>query len=164
MAVVNAFIKLSDTAYQKLPMRDRLKDIIEGFFRVFDSNGNGIIESFELSEIVSDGISGIATITATVIDCLEPQFLKANDPPPFKCLLLSALASFHRLIAAIHLIHQQQHRPRQEPLDGLARIYVEKLLEHAGEEPFPTAKIIDFILRHEHGGTVLPSTQRPLSD
>ena len=31
----------------------------------------------------------------------------------------------------------------QEPLDGLARIYAEKLLEQTGEEPFPTAKIID---------------------
>jgi hypothetical protein len=31
----------------------------------------------------------------------------------------------------------------QEPLEGLACIYAEKLLEQTGEEPFPTAKIID---------------------
>jgi hypothetical protein len=81
MAIVNAFIKLADPAYQNLPMRERLKDIVEGLFRVFDSNGNGIIESFELNEIVSDVVSGIATIVATVIDYLEPHFLKVNDPP-----------------------------------------------------------------------------------
>jgi Ca2+-binding EF-hand superfamily protein len=109
MAIVNAFIKLADPAYQNLPMRERLKDIVEGLFRVFDSNGNGIIESFELNEIVSDVVSGIATIVATVIDYLEPHFLK-------------------------------------EPLDGLARIYADKLLEKTGEEPFPTAKIVEFSL------------------
>ena len=47
-------------------MRDRLKDIVDGFFRVFDSNGNGVIESFELNEIVSDIISGITTITTII--------------------------------------------------------------------------------------------------
>ncbi len=78
MAIVNAFIKLADPAYQTLPMRDRVKDIVEGLFRVFDSNGNGIIESFELNEIFSDVISGIAGIVATVIDCLEPHFLKVH--------------------------------------------------------------------------------------
>ena len=62
MAIVNAFIKLADPAYQNLPLRDRLKDIVEGLFRVFDSNGNGVIESFELNEIVSDVITGIAGI------------------------------------------------------------------------------------------------------
>ena len=78
MAIVNAFIKLADPAYQNLPMRDRLKDIVEGLFRVFDANGNGIIESFELNEILSDVISGIAGIVTTVIDYLEPHFLKVN--------------------------------------------------------------------------------------
>ena len=34
----------------------------------------------------------------------------------------------------------------QEPLDGLTRIYAEKLLEQTGEEPFPMAKIIAFNL------------------
>jgi hypothetical protein len=80
--VVNAFIKLADPACQELPMRDRLKDIVDGFFRVFDSNGNGVIESFELNEIVSDFISGITTIITTVIDYLEPHFLKVMPPPP----------------------------------------------------------------------------------
>mmetsp|Transcript_34654 Transcript_34654/g.72669 ORF Transcript_34654/g.72669 Transcript_34654/m.72669 type:complete len:769 (-) Transcript_34654:316-2622(-) len=109
MVVVNAFIQLADPAYQNLPMRDRLKGIVEGLFRVFDTNGNGIIESFELNEIVSDVISGIANILTTLIDYLEPHFLK-------------------------------------EPLDGLARIYADKLLEQTGEEPFPTAKIVAFSL------------------
>ena len=36
--------------------------------------------------------------------------------------------------------------PRQEPLDALARIYADQLLEQTGEEPFPTAKIIDLLL------------------
>jgi hypothetical protein len=81
MAIVNAFIKLADPAYQNLPMPERLKNIVEGLFRVFDSNGNGIIESFELNEIISDVVSGIATIIATVIDYLEPHFLTVNDPP-----------------------------------------------------------------------------------
>ena len=36
--------------------------------------------------------------------------------------------------------------PRQEPLDGLVRMYADNLLEQTGEEPFPTAKIIDFSL------------------
>ncbi len=36
--------------------------------------------------------------------------------------------------------------PPQEPLDGLTRVYAEKLLEQTGEEPFPTSKIIEFSL------------------
>jgi Ca2+-binding EF-hand superfamily protein len=82
MAIVSAFIKLADPAYQNLPLRDRLKDIVEGLFRVFDSNGNGIIEIFELNEIISDVISGIAGIIATVIDCLELHFLKVGETQP----------------------------------------------------------------------------------
>ena len=79
MAIINAFIKLADAGYETLPMRERLKDIVERLFRVFDSNGNGIIESFELNEIVSDVISGVATIIETVIAHLEPHFLEVND-------------------------------------------------------------------------------------
>ncbi len=37
-------------------------------------------------------------------------------------------------------------RRLQEPLDWLTRVYAEKLLEQTGEEPFPTAKIIEFSL------------------
>jgi hypothetical protein len=80
MAVVNAFIKFTDYEYQKLPMRDRLKDIVDGMFRAFDSNGNGILEPFELNEIVSNAISVIATIITTMIDYLEPHLLKVNEP------------------------------------------------------------------------------------
>jgi hypothetical protein len=34
----------------------------------------------------------------------------------------------------------------QEPLDAIARIYADKLLEQTGEEPFPVAKIVGFNL------------------
>ncbi len=88
MAVVGAFIQLADPAYQNLPMRDRLKSIVEGLFRAFDSNGNGIIESFELNEIVSDVITGIANILTTLIDYMEPHFLKVispSRPRSFQC-------------------------------------------------------------------------------
>jgi hypothetical protein len=50
---------------------------------------------------------------------------------------------------ANHQIHKNNvtpAAPRQEPLDGLARIYADKLLEKTGEEPFPTAKIVEFSL------------------
>jgi hypothetical protein len=90
LAVVNAFIKLADPVYEKLPISDRLKEIVEGFFRVFDSNGNGIIEPLELNEIISDVISGIATILTTVIDHLEPHFLKVMHPP---CSMVSSSAA-----------------------------------------------------------------------
>ena len=89
MAIVNAFIQLADPAYQNLPMRDRLKDIVEGLFRVFDTNGNGIIESFELNEIISDVISGIAGIIATVIDYSEPHLLKVGEPQSHSGLVRS---------------------------------------------------------------------------
>jgi hypothetical protein len=38
-------------------------------------------------------------------------------------------------------------RRAQEPLDGIARIYSDKLLEQIGEDPFPVAKIVEFNLR-----------------
>jgi hypothetical protein len=36
--------------------------------------------------------------------------------------------------------------PLQEPLDGIARIYADTLLELTGEEPFPVSKIVGFNL------------------
>ncbi len=83
MAVVNAFVQLADPAYQNLPMRDRLKGIVEGLFRALDTNGNGIIESFELNEIVSDLITGIANIATTLIDYMEPHFLTVGEEAKF---------------------------------------------------------------------------------
>jgi hypothetical protein len=82
MAIVNAFIQLADPTYQNLPIRDRLKGIVEALFRVFDANGNGIIEPFELNEILTDVISGVVNILTTLIDILEPHFLKADEMPP----------------------------------------------------------------------------------
>jgi hypothetical protein len=81
MAVVNAFVQLSDPAYQNLPMRDRLKGIVEGLFRVFDTNGNGIIEPFELNEIISDVIAGISNILTALTDYLESELLKVKRFP-----------------------------------------------------------------------------------
>ena len=75
---MNIFIKLSDPSNQNLPMSDRLKDIVVAFFRIFDANNNGIIEQFELNEIVTDVISGIANILASLIDHFEPFILKAR--------------------------------------------------------------------------------------
>ncbi len=80
MVIISAVIKLFDTAYQELPMRDRLKEIVQGFFRVFDSNGDGVIEAFELNEIVTDVITGLANILVAMIDFLEPQLLKVTVP------------------------------------------------------------------------------------
>ena len=81
MAIVYAFIQLADPTYQNLPIRDRLKGIVEALFRVFDANGNGIIEPFELNEILTDVISGVVNILTTLIDILEPHFLKADEMP-----------------------------------------------------------------------------------
>ncbi len=97
MAVVNAFIQLADPAYQNLPMRDRLKVIVEGLFRAFDTNGNGIIESFELNEIFSDVITGIANILTTLIDYLEPHFLKVDAPSALLLKISSAPATAPKL-------------------------------------------------------------------
>ena len=59
-------------------MGDRLKDIVVAFFRIFDSNDNGIIEQFELNEILTDLISGVANILASLVDHFEPYILKVS--------------------------------------------------------------------------------------
>ncbi len=78
MAIVNVFIQLAD---RELPVRDRLKGLVVALFRVFDTNGNGTIESLDINEIISDIISGIASILTSVIVGMEPELLKANNPP-----------------------------------------------------------------------------------
>jgi hypothetical protein len=78
MAIINVFIQLADPAYEKNPIRDRLKGIVEGLFRVFDTNKNGIIEQFELNEIFSDVISGIANVLISLTDYLESQLLQVH--------------------------------------------------------------------------------------
>ena len=83
MAMITALIKLADGAYQHLPIMNPMRDqrqsrIVDGVFRIFDSNGNWIIKTFELNEIVSDVIYGIAGIISTVIDYCEQLFLKIN--------------------------------------------------------------------------------------
>ena len=75
---MSLFVKLADPANQNLPMGDRLKEIVVAFFRIFDSNGNGIIEQFELNEILTDLISGVANILASLVDHLEPYILKVS--------------------------------------------------------------------------------------
>ncbi len=42
--------------------------------------------------------------------------------------------------------HAPLLRP-QEPLEGITRIYSDKLLEQIGQEPFPVAKIVEFNLQ-----------------
>ena len=76
--IISLFVKLADPGNQDLPMGDRLKDIVVAFFRIFDSNGNGIIEQFELNEILTDLISGVANILASLVDHLEPYILKVS--------------------------------------------------------------------------------------
>ena len=78
MTIVSPFIQLTDPAYQNIPMRDRLKGIVEELFRSFDSNGDGIIESFELSEMVSDVVAGITSILISLANYLESELLKAT--------------------------------------------------------------------------------------
>ena len=51
----------------------------------------------------------------------------------------------HHTLATIEDLDKHT-APPQEPLDGVVRIYADKLLQQTGEEPFPTAKIIDFNL------------------
>ncbi len=68
MACVSMFVKLSDPDYQAQPVAERLQSIVFAFFRVFDSNGDGIIELFEVNEILSDFVSGIAAIVSSLVD------------------------------------------------------------------------------------------------
>ena len=75
-SILSIFFKLSASS-SNMPMNERLKDAVAAFFRIFDSNGNGIIEQFELSEIFSDVITGIANTIAALIDHFEPFILKA---------------------------------------------------------------------------------------
>ena len=75
---MSLFVKLADPANQNLPMGDRLKEIVVAFFRIFDSNGNGIIEQFELNEILTDLICGVANILASLVDHFEPYILKVS--------------------------------------------------------------------------------------
>jgi hypothetical protein len=80
MSIVSIFLKLNPSDPETLSKS--VKDAIMAFFRFFDSNGNGIIEQFELSEIFTDIISGIANILASLIDHFEPFILKARDTDP----------------------------------------------------------------------------------
>ncbi len=76
MACVRMFVKLTDSSYQSQPVGERLQSIVEAFFRVFDSNGNGTIELFEVNEILSDLVSGVAAIVCALVDHFEPDLLK----------------------------------------------------------------------------------------
>jgi hypothetical protein len=76
MACLRMFVILTDSSYQSQPVGERLQSIIEAFFRVFDSNGNGIIELFEVSEILSDLVSGVASILCALVDHFEPYLLQ----------------------------------------------------------------------------------------
>jgi hypothetical protein len=80
MACVRMFVKLTDSSYQSQPVGERLQSIVEAFFRVFDSNGNGIIELFEVNEILSDVVSGVAAIVCALVDHFEPYLLKVCTP------------------------------------------------------------------------------------
>ena len=79
MACVRMFVKLTDSSYQSQPAGERFQSIIEAFFRVFDSNGNGIIEIFEVNEILSDLVSGVAAIVCSVVDHFEPYLLNVRS-------------------------------------------------------------------------------------
>ncbi len=82
MACVSMFVKLSDPAYQAQPVAERLQSIIFAFFRVFDSNGDGVIELFEVNEILSDFVSGVAAIFSSLVDHFQPYLLKVLLPVP----------------------------------------------------------------------------------
>jgi Ca2+-binding EF-hand superfamily protein len=77
IAIASIFIKFTDPSIQKLAMKDCLDEITGAFFRVFDSNGNGIIEQIELNEILTDVISGFANIVSSLLCHFEPTILQA---------------------------------------------------------------------------------------
>jgi hypothetical protein len=76
-AIASMFIKLTDPSIQKLAIKDCLDEMSVAFFRVFDSNGNGIIEQFELNDILTDVISGFANIVASLLCHFEHTILQA---------------------------------------------------------------------------------------
>jgi hypothetical protein len=78
MACIRMFVMLSDPVYQAQPVGERIQSIVSAFFRIFDSNGNGIIEVFEVNEILSDVVSGIATIISSLVNHFEPYLLKVH--------------------------------------------------------------------------------------
>jgi hypothetical protein len=168
MVIINAYVQLTDPAYQNIPIRDRLKGIVEGVFRVLDTNGNGLIESFELSEIVSDVITGVASILTALLDYMESELLKVNrfHSPSHPLLSVHLLHSHLSTLRVPNndMLHGPSHALRirrpQEPLDGIVSIYADKLLEQTGEEPFPVAKIVGFNLSAvPDSASVLPSDE-----
>ena len=80
MAILRISVKLIDLSNQSIPMSDRLKDLVVPFFRIFDSNGNGVIEQLEMNEILTDVVSGVANILGSLLDSFEPICLKVRIP------------------------------------------------------------------------------------
>jgi hypothetical protein len=83
MVCITMLVKFLDPVYQAESIVERIQSIVSAFFRVFDSNGNGIIELFEVNEILSDVVAGIANIISSLVTHLEPYLLKVHVPKPF---------------------------------------------------------------------------------
>lgn len=98
--IVGMYIKFMDPSNQSAPLGDRLKELVVAIFRIFDSNGNGVIEQFELNEILTDIISGITNIVASLIDYFEPCLLKVRTDCCFEIYVSAPKA----ILLAVSLI------------------------------------------------------------
>ncbi len=68
----------TDGRLRDIPISDRARVVAESFFRVFDANGNGVIEVSEVHEIISDIISGLVSALISLIDHFEPVLVKVS--------------------------------------------------------------------------------------
>jgi len=75
-ACVRTVFLFTDGRLRDIPISDRARVVAESFFRVFDANGNGVIEVSEVHEIISDIISGLVSALISLIDHFEPVLVK----------------------------------------------------------------------------------------
>ncbi len=79
MACIKMILLFTDSRFSEIPMLERVRVVMESFFRVFDANGNGVIEAGEVHAIITDLNSGLIALLTSLIDNFEPLTIKVSQ-------------------------------------------------------------------------------------